>query len=164
MDWQEGTDADRGNNCTNSTNWGTDEPIGHWHGVRTDGVGRVLLLELQENNLTGPLPPSMTNLGPLEYLHLENNAALCAPADAYFRVRQVRRWARSVVTEPCPVGVQTGHARKRLDRGIEVYSLRIREVDERWRTVAMFTGAQATAVSRRAAPSPNSVKGNQDGG
>ena len=77
----------------------------------------------------------MTNLEPLEYLHLESNAGLCAPADAafqawlarvkdfrgeicaqevptvpllaqllvalvvlcggaYFRVRQVRRWAR----------------------------------------------------------------------
>ena len=50
-------DATNGNNWTNSTNWGTDEPVGHWHGVRTDGVGRVLLLELQENNLTGPIPP-----------------------------------------------------------------------------------------------------------
>ena len=87
------------------------------------------------NNLTGPLPSSMTNLGPLDHLHLENNAGLCAPADAafqawlatvkdfrgetcaqevptvpllaqmflallllcggaYYRVRQVRHWAR----------------------------------------------------------------------
>ena len=150
-------DATNGNNWTNSTNWGTDEPFGNWHGVRTDGVGRVLLLELQENNLTGPIPPelgrlsslrklylysnnltgsiprelgaltnldrlwvahnnltgsippelgsltnltglwaafnnltgplpsSMTNLGPLDHLHLENNAGLCAPADAAFQ-------------------------------------------------------------------------------
>ena len=87
------------------------------------------------NNLTGPLPSSMINLGPLSHLHLENNAGLCAPADAafqawlarvkdfrgeicaqevptvpflgqmllallllcggaYYRVRQVRHWAR----------------------------------------------------------------------
>ena len=175
--------ATGGNSWTDSTNWGTDEPLDRWHGVRTDDAGRVVQLDLHVNNLTGPIPPelgaltnlddlrlnsnnltgsippelgsltnltglwaaynnltgplpsSMTNLGPLDHLHLENNAGLCAPADAafqawlarvkdfrgeicahevptvpllaqmllallllcggaYYRVRQVRHWAR----------------------------------------------------------------------
>ena len=92
-------------------------------------------LRLYDNKLTAPLPLSMTNLRRLDELYIENNASLCAPADAafqewlatvddfrgeicahevptvpllaqmllallllcggaYFRVRQVRHWAR----------------------------------------------------------------------
>ena len=42
-------------------------------------------LILYENNLTGPLPSSMTNLRLLDTLHIKNNAGLCAPADAAFQ-------------------------------------------------------------------------------
>ena len=66
-------DATNGNNWTNSTNWGTDEPFGHWHGVRTDGVGRVVTLDLNSNNLTGPIPPELGTLINLEELKLDNN-------------------------------------------------------------------------------------------
>ena len=66
-------DATNGNNWTNSTNWGTDEPFGHWHGVRTDGVGRVVLLELQENNLMGPIPPELGRLSNMRTLDLHSN-------------------------------------------------------------------------------------------
>ena len=92
-------------------------------------------LSLYGNKLTAPLPLSMTNLRRLDKLYIDNNASLCAPADAafqewlatvddfrgeicahevptvpllaqmllallllcggaYFRVRQVRHWAR----------------------------------------------------------------------
>ena len=78
--------ATNGNNWTNNTVWGTDEPLDHWHGVRTDAAGRVVYLNLHDNNLTGPLPSSMTNLqGPLEYLQIQNNDGLCAPEDAAFQ-------------------------------------------------------------------------------
>ena len=59
-----------------------------------------------------------------------------------------------MVTEPCPAAVHTGQVRKRLDRGIEVCRPRIRDVNQRWLTVAMFTGAQAFAVSRLVALDP----------
>ena len=37
--------------CTNK--WRSDEPLGTWHGVTTDGGGRVTRLELSDCNLTG---------------------------------------------------------------------------------------------------------------
>lgn len=46
-------DATGGPSWKNSTGWGTSAPLGEWHGVTVDGVGRVLKLELMENNLTG---------------------------------------------------------------------------------------------------------------
>lgn len=36
----------------NSEGWGTDEPLGQWYGVKTEN-GRVVSLELAENNLSG---------------------------------------------------------------------------------------------------------------
>ena len=77
--------ATNGNNWTDSTNWGTDEALDHWHGVTASGGDRVERLNLHTNNLPGPLPSSMTNLGRLEILDIGNNAGLCAPADAAFQ-------------------------------------------------------------------------------
>ena len=66
--------ATDGNNWTNSTNWGTDEALDHWHGVRTDDAGRVVRLDLHVNNLTGSIPPELDTLINLERLRLyENN-------------------------------------------------------------------------------------------
>ena len=42
-------------------------------------------LNLNSNNLTGSLPSALTNLRNLKYLLIENNAGLCAPADAAFQ-------------------------------------------------------------------------------
>ena len=67
-------DATDGNNWTDSTNWGTDEPLDHWHGVTTGDAGRVVRLNLHANNLTGPIPPELGTLTNLESLRLyENN-------------------------------------------------------------------------------------------
>lgn len=56
---------------TNSTNWLTG-PMEDWEGVTVTNC-RVTKLNLQENNLEGPLPASFSNLNALRYLHLKDN-------------------------------------------------------------------------------------------
>ena len=66
-------DATNGNNWIDSTNWGTDEPLDHWHGVTASGGDRVERLNLNTNNLTGPIPPALGDLSNLVSLFLHNN-------------------------------------------------------------------------------------------
>ena len=55
------------------TNWLTDVPLGEWYGVTVNGTGRVVHLELDSNNLIGPIPPHMAQLTRLQRLSLEDN-------------------------------------------------------------------------------------------
>ena len=76
-------DATNGPGWTNSDGWGTDAPLGTWHGVVTDGTGRVLSLDLNgtqganglwlRHGLAGPIPPELGNLTRLTRLVLEGN-------------------------------------------------------------------------------------------
>ena len=65
--------ATDGPNWTNNTNWLSDRPIGEWHGVTTDGDGRVTILRLGGNELSGPLPPELGSLTHLKELRLGND-------------------------------------------------------------------------------------------
>ena len=65
--------ATGGTDWIHSDGWLSDEPIGDWHGVRTNGDGRVTRLSLNENQLSGQIPPSLGQLSDLEYLSLRNN-------------------------------------------------------------------------------------------
>ena len=56
-----------------NTNWLSDRPIGEWHGVTTNGNGRVIQLALPGNNLTGTLPAELGGLSNLTDLVLYNN-------------------------------------------------------------------------------------------
>lgn len=56
------------------TNWLTDAPLGDWYGVTVDGAGRVVRLELDANNLTGPIPPAVAHLDHLQHLSLNANS------------------------------------------------------------------------------------------
>ena len=58
---------------THKTNWLSDKPLGEWHGVTTDGNGRVTRLELIENRLSGKIPPELGNLTNLTGLFLVVN-------------------------------------------------------------------------------------------
>ena len=66
-------DATNGSDWINKEGWGTDAPLGRWHGVITDGAGRVLSLNLGDNSLSGPIPPELGDLGELFELDLSDN-------------------------------------------------------------------------------------------
>ena len=55
------------------TNWLTDAPLGDWYGVTVDRAGRVVRLELDANNLAGPIPPEIAHLTQLRRLTLAEN-------------------------------------------------------------------------------------------
>ena len=65
--------ATDGDGWTDRTNWLIDADPSTWHGV---GVfnGRVTRLRLEENNLSGPIPPALGNLSNLGHLVLYKNA------------------------------------------------------------------------------------------
>jgi heat shock protein HslJ len=53
--------------------WGSDRPVGEWHGVETDAEGYVVRLTIYDNNLTGPLSPAICRLERLHTLHVSFN-------------------------------------------------------------------------------------------
>ena len=62
-----------GESWRNRTNWLTDKPLGQWHGVETDGDGRVTAVRLPENLLAGAIPAELGDLSHLETLNLREN-------------------------------------------------------------------------------------------
>ena len=66
-------DATNGVNWTNKTSWGSDKPVGEWHGVTTDANGSVTALVLSDNGLSGAIPAALGNLGNLTRLVLYDN-------------------------------------------------------------------------------------------
>ena len=62
--------ATGGENWTRKTNWSSSVPVGEWSGVTTDGDGRVTRLNLNNRNLTGPLPPELGTMAHLTGLFL----------------------------------------------------------------------------------------------
>ena len=67
-------EATGGPDWENRTGWASAAPVSNWHGVRTNGAGRVLELSLRDNALTGPIPPELGNLTALQVLDLNGNA------------------------------------------------------------------------------------------
>ena len=65
--------ATDGPNWTKSDNWGTNAPLGDWYGVTTDASERVVGLDLEDNNLVGPIPPELGDLSKLETLILADS-------------------------------------------------------------------------------------------
>ena len=73
--------ATGGMNWTNNTNWLTGAPLGQWYGVETDANGRVILLYLDSNRLSGKIPAELGNLTMLAVLYLGGNQLTgCVPA------------------------------------------------------------------------------------
>ena len=57
----------------NNANWLTDAPLGDWYGVSADRYGRVVVLDLRDNNLVGPIPHQIGDLTDLARLYLHGN-------------------------------------------------------------------------------------------
>jgi len=53
--------------------WGSDRPVGEWHGVTTDADGYVVQLTIYDNNLIGPVSAAICRLERLHTLHLSFN-------------------------------------------------------------------------------------------
>ena len=69
-----------GPNWIRSDNWGTDAPLSQWYGVEIDENGRVIELDLTENQLSGPIPTELVNLTNLRILRLiDNQLSGCIP-------------------------------------------------------------------------------------
>ena len=75
-------DSTGGASWTKRTNWKTSAPLGEWHGVTTDPAGRVTGLDLNENGLTGLIPPALGDLASLGLLDLGRNE-LTGPVPAW---------------------------------------------------------------------------------
>lgn len=54
-------------------NWGTDAPLDEWYGVQTGFDGNVFRLQMQNNNLSGTIPPEVEVLTQLEVLDFHDN-------------------------------------------------------------------------------------------
>ena len=65
--------ATDGENWDNSENWLSDAPLGEWLDVTTDDDGRVTELRLNNNELSGEIPPELGSLSNLQILSLRAN-------------------------------------------------------------------------------------------
>ena len=63
-----------GQQWQHNDNWLSERPLHLWHGVETDDAGRVIELDLYNNNLTGEIPPELGNLAHLKVLNLGFNS------------------------------------------------------------------------------------------
>ena len=62
-----------GPNWTDDTDWLSHAPLDDWRGVDTGSDGRVTVLELPSNSLSGAIPPVVGDLTGLEVLDLSRN-------------------------------------------------------------------------------------------
>ena len=58
---------------TANTNWNSPAALNTWHGVTTNPDGRVVTLDLSNNNLTDSIPPQVGGLAALQVLDLSHN-------------------------------------------------------------------------------------------
>ena len=65
--------ATDGENWAQDSNWLTDEPLGSWRGVTTDGNGSVIELDLNRNQLSGYIPAGLGSLPNLRILRMSGN-------------------------------------------------------------------------------------------
>lgn len=65
--------ATGGPHWSRNDNWLTAAPLGDWYGVDMDAEGRVVVLALPLNNLSGPIPPELGGLANLTDLNLGGN-------------------------------------------------------------------------------------------
>lgn len=67
-------EATDGDNWLDNRNWLSNRPPGDWYGVIADDSGRVIELNLSENELSGSISSELGNLSKLEWLILSQNS------------------------------------------------------------------------------------------
>ena len=99
--------ATGGASWTNSDNWLEGATLAEWHGIETDALGRVQVMDLSHNGLVGRIPESLGGLTTMTKLQISGNAvsgrlplllvrlplealryadtSLCAPTDESFQ-------------------------------------------------------------------------------
>lgn len=87
--------------------WGSERPVGEWHGVETDADGRVIRLTIYDNNLSGPLSAAICRLERLHTLHLSFNKISGALPEALGECRALKNlWLKgNKLTGPLPASV-----------------------------------------------------------
>ena len=65
--------ATDGSEWANNTNWVSDQPLNAWFGVSTDTNGRVIGINLEDNEVDGEIPTILGNLTELRVLNLSGN-------------------------------------------------------------------------------------------
>ena len=65
--------ATDGANWTKADNWLTETLVRDWYGISVSDAGEVRGVELDDNNLTGSIPPELGDLAELEWLNLHRN-------------------------------------------------------------------------------------------
>ena len=62
-----------GDNWYRRDNWLSDKPLDQWRGISLNADGRVTILSLPNNLLSGPLPHEITQIPTLRYIDLSRN-------------------------------------------------------------------------------------------
>ena len=101
----------------NSENWKTAAPLAEWHGVTTNGDGRVTTLTLVKNALAGPIPAALASLSALESLSLSGNALAGPIPDALSGLSELKflDLGGNGLTGPIPVWLGSLSNLERLD-------------------------------------------------
>ncbi len=73
-------EATGGDNWINHEGWLTISPLGEWYGVAVNEFGRVVGIDLTDNNLSGEIPNAFGKLSKLETVRISGNAITgCVP-------------------------------------------------------------------------------------
>ena len=66
--------ATGGSDWTDNKGWLTDAVLGEWHGITTNEFGRVISIDLTQNNVSGAIPNDLGRLSKLGEVLLAGNA------------------------------------------------------------------------------------------
>ncbi|CAM9664166.1 unnamed protein product [Ectocarpus sp. 12 AP-2014] len=66
-------DSTGGPTWTKSGGWATGNDLSQWHGIKTNHQGRVVEIDLCNNNLQGSITKELGKLEALQFLHLQRN-------------------------------------------------------------------------------------------